>query len=150
MNERTVPTEDHEIVTMRVLNVPREKVYRAWTEAEQIKQWWGPLGFTNTFHEFDPKPGGQWKFIMHGPNGVDYQNHNVFVELNAPERIVLDHVSKPEFRVTATFDRDGDQTKVTFRMTFQSAATCEQLRAIVVPANEENFDRMEAVLAKMT
>src|SRR5258707_15807312 len=99
---------DREIVTTRVLAWPREFVFKAWTEPEHLARWWGPKGFTNTFYEFDPRPGGVWRFVMHGPNGADYQNKNFFVEIVRPERIVLDHVSEPRFRIVATFDEvDG-------------------------------------------
>ena len=58
-------TPDCEIVSSRILNTPREIVYRAWSEPEHLKNWWGPAGFTNTFNEFDFKVGGKWNFIMH-------------------------------------------------------------------------------------
>jgi len=61
---------DREIVTTRVVDAPRERVWRAWTERAQVAQWWGPNGFTNTIHEMDLRPGGVWQFVMHGPDGA--------------------------------------------------------------------------------
>ncbi len=142
-------TTDREIVTTRVLDAPRELVFKAWTDPDRLVQWWGPKGFTNTFHEFDMRPGGIWRFVMHGPNGVDYQNKSVFVEVVNPERIVFDHVSGPRFQVVATFAEQAGKTKLTFRMRFESAAECDKVKAFAVEGNEQNFDRLEAQLAKM-
>src|SRR4051794_12623895 len=98
-NTEATATSDREIVATRVFDAPRELVFKAWTDPEHLAQWWGPTGFTNTFHEFDLRPGGVWRFVMHGPDGVDYKNENVFVEIVKPERIVFDHVSGPKFQV---------------------------------------------------
>src|SRR3990172_7075004 len=98
---------DREIVTARVVDAPGERVWKVWTDREQVAQWWGPNGFTNTIHEMDVRPGGVWRFIMHGPDGVDYQNKIVFNEVVKAERLVYTHSgdvdSKPmHFQVTVT------------------------------------------------
>src|SRR5437762_13766409 len=112
-----------EIVATRVVDAPRDLVWKLWTEPEHIKRWWGPNGFTNTIHEMDVRPGGVWRFVMHGPDGTDYPNKNVFVEVVPPGRIVLDHASSPNFRMTATFeDVGGGRTRLSVRMVFESAA----------------------------
>ncbi|WP_331436832.1 SRPBCC domain-containing protein [Gordoniibacillus kamchatkensis] len=111
---------------------------------------WGPKGFTNTFQEFDMRPGGTWQFIMHGPDGVDYRNKSVFAEIVQPERIVFDHVSGPRFQVMATFEDFGGKTKLTFRQLFKSAAEFDQVRKYAPEANEQNFDRLEAVLTTIS
>ena len=59
---------DCEIVSIRNFTYSREQVFNAWTDPNRLKNWWGPKGFTNTFHEFDLRPGGKWSFIMHGPD----------------------------------------------------------------------------------
>ena len=115
-------TADREIVTTRVVDAPRERVWKAWTDREQVAKWWGPDGFTNTIHEMDVRPGGVWRFVMHGPGGVDYQNKSVFEEIIEPERLVYRHVSGPTFQATATFDEQGGKTTVTTRMLFETAA----------------------------
>ena len=147
-NDKT-NTADREIVTTRVLNAPRELVFKAWTDPDQLVQWWGPKGFTNTFHEFDMRPGGIWRFVMHGPDGVDYKNESVFVEVVKPERIVFRHVSGPQFQVTATFAEQAGKTKLTFQMLFETAAECDKVKVYAVEANNQNLDRLEAQLAKM-
>jgi uncharacterized protein YndB with AHSA1/START domain len=139
--------DPRDIISTRAFAIPRARIFQAWTDPALLARWWGPNGFTNTFHVFDPRPGGEWRFIMHGPNGTDYPNHSVFAEVVAPERIVFDHLSAPQFRVTATFAEQGGGTFVTFHMRFADAATCNALRALIVPSNEQNFDRLAAVLA---
>jgi len=141
---------DREIVTTRIIDAPRELVFKAWTDPEHLALWWGPKGFTNTFQEFDMRPGGVWRFVMHGPDGVDYKNKSVFVEIVRPERLVFRHVSGPQFQVTATFDEQAGKTRLTFRMLFDTAAECANVKGFAVEANEQNFDRLEAQLAKMT
>ena len=76
-----------EIVAARVFDAPRELVFDAWTDPEHVAQWWGPNGFTNTIHEMDVRPGGVWRFVMHGPDGVDYNNKIVYIEVVKPERL---------------------------------------------------------------
>lgn len=143
-------TTDREIVTTRVLSTSRELVFNAWTDPDHLVHWWGPKGFSNTFHEFDLRPGGAWSFVMHGPDGVDYKNKSIFVEIVKPERVVFDHVSGHHFHVTATFtEQEGGKTRLTWRMLFDTAAEYEKVKAFVVVANEQNLDRLEAHLVKM-
>lgn len=141
---------ENELVAARVYDAPRELVFRAWTEPEHLAQWWGPNGFTNTFHEFDLKPGGDWRFTMHGPDGTDYANHIVFEEIAEPERIVLLHLSGHRFHVTALFDDVAGKTRVTFRQQFESAADFDKVKHICEEGNKQNLDRLGAQLAKMS
>jgi len=140
---------NREIVTTRVFDAPRELMFRAWTEPEHLAKWWGPKGFTNTFQEFDLRPGGTWRFVMHGPNGVEYPNEIVFLEIAGPERLVLDHVSLPRFRLTVSFDDLGGKTKVTFRQLFDSPETYGRIKSLALRGNEENFDKLTSELAAM-
>ncbi|WP_127529846.1 SRPBCC family protein [Paenibacillus kobensis] len=137
----------NEIITTRELEFAREDVFKAWTTPELIARWWGPDGFTNTIHEFDPRPGGDWRFIMHGPDGTDYSNHNVFVEVVPYERIVIKHLFAPEFQVTATFEERGGATGMMFHQTFNKPEEFEAVKGYCGDANEQNLDRLHAVLA---
>lgn len=142
-------TNDREIVTTRVIDAPRERVFEAWIDPAHLARWWGPKGFTSTFQTFDPRPGGPWRFVLHGPDGAEYANENVFVEVVRPGRIAFRHLSPVHgFLLTATLDEQGEQTRLTFRMTFDSAAEARRVRGVVEPANEENLDRLEAELAR--
>lgn len=137
-----------EIISSRTFNVPVASLFKAWTDPELLAKWWGPKGFTNTFHEFDLKPGGDWKFIMHGPDGKNYDNHSTFIEIVEPELIVFDHVCKPEFRVVATFEDNGEKSSLHWRMIFDSEELCNKVKVYAVTANEENLDRLEDVLKR--
>jgi len=117
----TTGTPDREITAARVFDAPRELVFKMWTDPKHVAQWWGPNGFTSTIDEMDVRPGGVWRFVMHGPDGVDYKNKIVYKEILKPERLVYSHVSGPRFDVTATFAGQGDKTELTVRMLFESA-----------------------------
>lgn len=142
---------DRDIVSTRIFRFPRALVFRAWTEPEPLARWWGPKGFTNTFEAFELRPGGEWRFVMHAPDGASFANRCVFVEIAPPARLVFDHIEPVHaFRVTATFaERDGG-TEVVFRMTFAAAEECARVRSFIVEANEQNFDRLEAELGRMS
>ena len=145
----TTDASDRELVTTRVLDAPRERVFSAFSDAAHLAQWWGPQGFRNTFHEFDLRAGGAWRYTMHGPNGADYPNESVFVEIVKPERIVIEHVSGPRFRLTITLTAEAGRTRLTWRQRVPTAADCDKIKALAIPANEQNLDRLEARLAQM-
>jgi uncharacterized protein YndB with AHSA1/START domain len=139
-----------EIISERMLNTPRDLVFKAWANPEHLKKWFGPNGFTNTFHEFDLRPGGNWKFTMHGPDKKNYENQCIFFSIVPAELISWHHISEPQFQVVATFEAlEDNKTKLIFRMIFSSQETCNKLKVLVVPANEENFDRLETELQNM-
>ena len=135
------------VISKRMINDTIERVFEAWTNPEQLKVWWGPKGFTNTFHLFDLKPNGRWSLTMHGPDGKDYENESVFIEIKKNEKLVWNHISGHEFQVVATFEKSATKTLVIFKMIFDSAEECEKYKVFVVDANEQNFDRLEALLA---
>ena len=111
-----IEVHGREVIATRIFDAPRALVWRAFTDPDHLKHWWGPNGFTCTFHEFDLRPGGAWHFIMHGPDGKDYENEWVFVAVDWMERIVLDHTNFPRHRLTMRFeDVDGGKTKLTFQ-----------------------------------
>jgi uncharacterized protein YndB with AHSA1/START domain len=140
-------TADREIVTTRLIHASREWVWKAWTDPQHLAQWWGPKGFSNTFHTFELRPGCEWRFLMHGPDGTDYKNHSVFVEIVPHERLVLDHLSGPHFRMEATFvDRNGG-TEVTFRGIFDTVKEFEQVKGFAIDGNRETMDRMADLVA---
>src|ERR1700704_5823970 len=125
-------TTDREIVTTRVVDAPREHVFEAWTDPKHVAQWWGPNGFTNTIQEMDVRPGGVWRLIMHGPDGVDHPNRIVYIEVVKPERLVYNHGGPEEdehgqFHVTVTFDEEDGKTRVTMRSIFPTAEERDQV-----------------------
>ena len=122
------------IIGVREFDAPRELVFSAWTSAEHLAQWWGPVGFSTTTMSFDMRPGGIWRFVMHGPDGRDYQNRVTFEEIMPPERIVYRHgggdddVEPVQFKQTVIFEDIGGRTRITWRSDFPSAA--ERTRVI--------------------
>jgi uncharacterized glyoxalase superfamily protein PhnB/uncharacterized protein YndB with AHSA1/START domain len=139
-------TTERELSISRLLNAPRDLVWEVWTNPEHIQHWWGPSGFTNTIASMEVKPGGEWDFIMHGPDGTNFKNKHIYKQVVRPEKLVLDHVTAPKFRMTVTFEELGDKTMVTIHSLFESA---EQLREVikVFKADEgmtQNVDRLEA------
>jgi uncharacterized protein YndB with AHSA1/START domain len=120
-------TADREISATRVYDAPRELVWKMWTDPEHVGQWWGPTGFSNTIYAMDVRPGGVWRFCMHGPDGVDYQNKITYVEVVPPERLVYRHGGDKDcepvnFEVTVTFADEGGKTRLDMRMVFPSKA----------------------------
>ena len=114
------------IVGTRVLDAPRELVWRVWTDPKHLAQWWGPDGFTTTTSAFDARVGGIWRFVMHGPDGRDYENRITYDEIVKPERIVYRHgggddVEPVQFRTIVTFEDLGGKTRLTMRGEFPSA-----------------------------
>ncbi len=120
-------TADRELVITRLLNAPRELVWEVWTKPEHIKNWWGPNGFTNTIDIMDVRPGGHWNFVMHGPDGTDYRNEDIYKEIVKPERIVFEHVTGPKHLTTVTFAAEGKKTRLTWHMLFESAEQFQQV-----------------------
>src|SRR5581483_10516803 len=121
LREVATPTAEREIIATRIFAAPRDLVFRMWTDPQHVARWWGPDGFTNTIHEMDVRPGGVWRFIMHGPDGRNYDNKIVYREVIRPERIVYDHESTPPFHVTVTFtDQGRDRTRITMHMLFDT------------------------------
>lgn len=144
-------TPDSEIVSSRIVNASIELAYKAWTDPSHLKNWWGPAGFTNTFNEFDLRIGGKWRFIMHGPDKGNYHNECEFIKIEKPILIAWKRHSKPIFQVLATFEAISEATtKIVFKMLFNSAEECNKLKPFVVDKNEENFDRLENELVKMS
>lgn len=138
-----------EVVSRRVFAAPREAVFGAFSDPEQLRLWWGPKGFTNEFKVFEFRPGGAWRFVMRGPDGKAFDNAKDFVEIVPLSRIVFLHLgTMHKFRMTMTFEpHAGGGTELTWRMEFEPDVQNKNLRSFVVEANEQNFDRLEAHLA---
>ena len=123
-------------------------VFSAIAEPGRLARWWGPAGFTNTFHACDVTPGGRWSFVMHGPDGTSYPNENLFEDIVVPTRVVIRHVSEPRFRLTIALSANAGGTRVSWAQAFDSAETARRIEHIVVPANEQNLDRLAAEVSR--
>lgn len=116
-----------EIFVERTFNAPVELVWEVFTKREHIKEWWGPNGFTNTIEKMDVKPEGQWKFVMHGPDGEDFENLNIYKIIEKYQKIVMEHVGWPNHLYTITFTAQGNKTHVHWHMLFESEELLEQV-----------------------
>ena len=156
MENKTASTgerSDREIVITRIINAPRELVFKAWTDQQHIDKWWGPAGFTTTTYEMEVKPGGIWRYMMHGPDGTDYPNWIKYEEIVQPECLVYEHGGKiddpPHFHVTVTFEDEGGKTKLTMRSVFPTAEArdfvVKEFKAI--EGGNQTLDRLEEYLA---
>ena len=141
------------IVTTRVFDAPRDLVFAAWTDPKHLAQWWGPTGFTTTTHAFDMRPGGVWRFVMHGPDGTDYQNRITFEAVDRPERLVYRHgggddVEPVQFHVTVTFEDLGGKTRLTMKGLFATAAIRDEVAAKygAVEGAQQTLERLATYL----
>jgi len=140
--------EDREIVASRFFPARPEIVYQAFADPEILARWWGPAGFTNHFHEFDLRPGGRWHLVMRGPDGSEFGMVKQFVEVVPAARVVLRHLDPTHgFVMGMSFQPEAEGTRLTWRMTFDSAEEHARVKDVVVAANEQNLDRLEAQLA---
>jgi uncharacterized protein YndB with AHSA1/START domain len=138
------------IITKRNFNVSVVSLFKAFSQEEYIKQWWGPDGFTNTFHEFNFNDGGKWRFTMHGPDGKGYENESEFEIVEENELVVLHHISKPEYTAEFNFSSNGiNSSSLEWRVVFTKEKAYEALKDIIPEKNEENLDRLEKELQKM-
>ena len=140
---------EREIATSRLVNATPEAVFAAFADPTVLASWWGPAGFTNTFHEFDFRPGGYWRFAMRGPDGSDYEMTKRFVEVVPFERIVVEHDQDTHsFVMTIALAPEGEGTRVNWQMVFELEAEATRVRPFVVEANEQNLDRLENAIAR--
>lgn len=144
--------KDREIVISRVLQAPREMVWLAMVDPQQMCNWWGPRGFTTTVHEMDLRPGGIWRLTMHGPDGTDYPNRCIFQEVVKPERIAYTLVGGKNggtdvgFDATWTFESvDEKTTRLTICMAFVSASDRDRVAQEygVIEGGKQTLERLE-------
>ncbi len=125
-------TADHEIVLTRIFDAPRKMVWEAWTDPKQVTLWFGPKGFSTTIEEMDVRAGGEWRQVMHGPDGTDYPSKSVFTEVVPYERLSYrmsgGRKGGPavQFDSVVIFAGKGDKTQLTLRMIFASAEARNQ------------------------
>lgn len=162
-NDSTDAQSDREFVITRVLNAPRELVFKVWTEPKHIEQWWGPKGFTTRVDEIDLRPGGTWRYVMCSPDGTEYPVKGVFREVVPPERIVTSDEFDEGFEqlvkadlpsgiivATAIFEDLGDKTRLTLRIMHPTAEDRRKHEEMGVIAGwNSSFDCLDEVLVKM-
>ena len=167
-----IASEELEVVIWRVIDAPRELVFRAWTEPKLMSKWWGPRDFTTPVCEVDLREGGAYRIVMRSPEGVDYPVKGIYQEIIPLERIVAtgDCAEHPiewqdallkdlpsgssskllESVSIVTFEEKGDKTLLTIRSLFQTAAVRDAMvKAGMNEGWSESLDRLEALLQTM-
>jgi uncharacterized protein YndB with AHSA1/START domain len=147
---------DREFVITRMLNAPPALVWQALTDPDQVVQWWGPSGFRTTTQHMDVKPGGVWRFVMHGPDGHDYGNLITYLEVDEPHRLTYKHGGDQElepvnFQVIVTLEpagMNGERTLFTMRSIFPSNQAREFVirEYNVLEGGKQNAERLDEYL----
>jgi uncharacterized protein YndB with AHSA1/START domain len=144
-----------EIALNRVYDAPLRSVWDAWIDPKQVCAWWGPRGFTITSYKKDVRVGGTWEYTMHGPDGTNYENKTLFLEVEEHARLVYDHGGNderpPMFRVNVQFSSlgNGDKTLMNMRMIFPSPEAAAQARTMIRAAGgNTTWDRLGEYLAE--
>ena len=142
-----------EIVLRRVLDAPRELVFKTMTDPSLIPNWWGPKGLTTVVEKMDVRPGGAWRFVQRDPDGNEFAFNGVYHEVLPPERLVytfeFEGVPGHVLLETVTFEELDGKTRPTDRSVFQ---TVEDRDAMVQSGMEsgakEAMDRLAELLAR--
>lgn len=156
-DDRTTWALDREIVLSRVIAAPRRLVFKAWTDPQHLPHWFGPAGFTLETQEIDIRVGGRWRFVFTGPDGTRYDNRMVFLKIEAPRLLEMDHGTDVDddpgrFRVIVTFDEQGDgKTVVTLRQLHPTSAQREAgIRFGAVELGYQTLDKLARHVAAMS
>ncbi|MBL6936315.1 MAG: SRPBCC family protein [Alphaproteobacteria bacterium] len=151
-SEARVFADEPVIEITRLLDAPRELVWECFTDPKHLAHWWGPNGFSITTHSHAARSGGKWDFVMHGPDGTDYNNLVVYTEVTKPERLVYDHRDPGgdiHFHAVITLTIEGGKTRVVMRSRFPSLAARDHVvrEFGAVEGGKQTLDRLGAYLA---
>lgn len=145
---------DRQIIVTRTFPAPRERVFDAWTDLRQITRWWAPEGFTTTVRQMDVRAGGFWRYVMHSPDGIDYQNRITYLDVIRPDRLVYAHGDDADdepnqYHVTVSFADLGNETEVVMTTIFASEEECERMKDFgAVEAGQQSLARLESHLVR--
>src|SRR5215210_77732 len=148
-------TADREITISRAINAPREVVFEAFTEVRHLSRWWGPDGFTTTTRAFEFRVGGEWDFVMHGPDGTDYQEFITWTAIRPPERIALLHGESRDdpnaFESVLTFAPDGSATRIEMRTVFPTKALRDEAveKYHAIEGGQQTLGNLAAYVAEL-
>ena len=151
----TLPMEG-ELTITRIIDAPREFVFRAWTDPKHLAQWWGPKGFTNPVCEIDARVGGALRIVMRAPDGAEHPMGGIFQEVVTPERLVFTNIAVDaegnallEGITTVTFEAEGTKTKLTVHTRVEGKVpVAGQMLAGMEAGWTQSIDRLEALMTK--
>jgi len=156
-NDRTAWALDREIVLSRVIAVPRNLVFKAWTDPQHLPHWFGPAGFKVETREIDIRAGGRWRFVLVAPDGTRYDSRMVFMKVEAPHLLEVDHGADKDddpgrFRMIVTFDEQSDgKTVITLRQLHPTRAQRDATIGFgAVELGYQTLDKLALHLAAMT
>jgi uncharacterized protein YndB with AHSA1/START domain len=126
-------SDDRDLVITRLIDAPRQKLYRAWTDATLLKQWFAPLPYITPVAELEVRPGGAAFIVMRGPDGKDLPNHGVYLDVVPDQRLVSTDAyvkawepsEKPFMTLILTFEDEGGKTRYTARVRHWTVADRE-------------------------
>ena len=150
-----LPKDKPQIITSRLLNAPRELVWKVLTSPDHIKHFWGPDGFTNTITQMDVKVGGQWLFTMHGPDGKDWPNRIIYRTVKEPSYLSFDHdggeddTSGHRFLGELELFEEGRITRIELRMTESTMEARDAVAQYAVEGGKQNLERLAAYVAPL-
>jgi uncharacterized protein YndB with AHSA1/START domain len=129
---------DRELVLTRLIDAPREKLFRAWTQPDLLRQWFAPLPYTTPVAELDVRPGGASRIVMRSPDGTDMPLRGVYLEVIENERLVFTDAytlawepsAKPFMTVIVTFEEEDGKTRYTARARHWTVADRETHEAM--------------------
>jgi len=148
-------TADREIVISRLINAPRDLFFEAFTEVRHLSRWWGPEGFTTTTQAFEFRVGGEWEFVMHGPDGTDYQEWISYTQIVPPERIELLHGEfrgdPNAFESVVTFAAEGVATRIEMRTLFPTRALRDEAveKYHAIEGGQQTLDNLAAYVIEV-
>lgn len=140
-----------EVSINRVFDAPVELVWRAFTESDLIIKWWGPAGFTNTLKAMEVVEGGIWEFVMHGPDGTDFENKYIYEEVEPFKKLVMKEISEANFSVVVEFESMDNKTQ----MLWKTVGVTEEFIQNAVKnygadkALEQNMEKLENILKQL-
>ncbi|MFJ1584784.1 SRPBCC family protein [Streptomyces sp. NPDC088197] len=147
---------DREIVVSRTIGAPRELVFEAFTRVRHLSRWWGPEGFTTTTRSFDFRVGGVWDFVMHGPDGTDYQEWITYTEIVPSRRIALLHGESRDdphtFESVLTFETADEETRLVMRTVFPTRELRDEAaeKYHAVEGGEQTLRNLAVYVAELT
>lgn len=144
MQNETSDPSGREQRTSLLLNAPVTSVWAVWTQPDHIRHWWGPDGFTNTIEKMDVAPGGEWIFVMHGPDGTNYPNRTLFREVIKHRKLVHEHFD-PNFIAIIEFESRGDKTLLTWYKLYETKALFD-----LVERHHKSSEGFKQTVAKLS
>jgi uncharacterized protein YndB with AHSA1/START domain len=154
-NSKREAVADRQITIDRLVAAPRALVFKAWTDPDHIGLWWGPDGFTTTTKTMDVRPGGAWRFTMHGPDGTDYPNLIEYTEVTPPERIAFVHSDDGggmTFHSEVTFTEEPGGTRVKLSNIFATKADRDMVvrEHNAIEGGKQTLARMAAYIEQVS